>query len=68
MLVEIMPWLGEVLVEWTAVLTCDVMSMGVYTQVSWGLTLPDVLGLIAEDTVAQVYTIFAFAFEVVEDG
>ena len=44
------------------------MSMGVYTQVSWGLTLPDVLGLIAEDTVAQVYTIFAFAIQVVEDG
>ena len=68
MLVEVVPRLDKVLVEWTAVVARHVVAMGVNPKMGWRFTFPYVLGFVAMNAVAQVDAIFAFTVEAMEDG
>ena len=67
MLVEVMLGLGKMLVKWTAVVVCHIMTVGVNPQVGWMFTFPYILGFGTENAMAQIYTVFAFTVEAVKD-
>ena len=55
----------EMLVENEAGWACDVMPVGIKTQVCQGFALPDVLGKGAFKAMAQIYAILATAVKLV---
>ena len=43
MLVEVMPGQCEVFIKWATIAAMDIMPMGIYPQIGWGLTFPYIL-------------------------
>ena len=68
MFIKIVAREGEMFIEGASIVSIDIMPMCVKAQMRGGFAFPNVLILLAEYAVPEVYYVATFAIQAVEDA